>query len=136
MNEGTRVDAAIDELRAQVAELRAQLRETQQRLEGIQQARAAQPIAARLFLTLSAAGAALGLGKAHVRELIERGALRTVKFPNGTCRVPRSELDRIDALGLEIELSRQQPARARAEAVEAVEDSPGEPPIQRAAAAR
>ena len=136
MTDGTRVDAAIDELRAQIAELKAQLQNTQQRLDGIRQATAAQPTTARLFLSLSAAATALGLGKARVRELIERSALRTVQFPDGTRRVPRSELDRIDALGLEIEFTRPLRERARVEAPAADENSSELEHDQRAAASR
>src|ERR1700704_6564480 len=91
----------MEELRAEVQTLKAQvahLQETVRRVSILQ--RSASAIPSR-FLTFRAAARALGLGTSRVRRLVASGALRTIEFPDGARRVPRSELERIDALGLE-----------------------------------
>ena len=90
-------------LRLEFVELAAQLAQARRLAQ--------DPARASRFLTLRAAGRALGLGGTRIRQLIAVGSLRTVSFPNGARRVPRSELERIDALGLEVALPPTRAAR-------------------------
>jgi hypothetical protein len=90
--------STLEELRADLDRIKLELAQTREMLRGSLNARPSR------FLTRRAAGQILGLGTARIRQLIAAGALRTVPFPNGAIRVPRSEIERIDALGLEVAL--------------------------------
>src|SRR5260370_13239980 len=97
--------ATLHELRAEMDQLKSQLAEARQEIARLRSKVEAKPHPrgrARLFLSLRGAATALGVGRARLQELIRAGELRTVPFPNGTLRVPRSEIERIDALGLDV----------------------------------
>lgn len=87
--------SALVDLRAEVDLLKLELKRTREILLGLLNQRSSR------FLTLRTAGRVLGLGTVRIQQLIAAGSLRTVPFPNGTVRVPRSEIEKIDALGLE-----------------------------------
>ncbi len=92
-SEGER--SALGDLRAEVDLLKLDLKRTREILSGLLNQRSSR------FLTLRAAGRVLGLGTVRIQQLIAAGSLRTVAFPNGAVRVPRTEIEKIDALGLE-----------------------------------
>ena len=91
--------SALGDLRAEVDLLKLELKRTREILLGSLNQRSSR------FLTLRTAGRVLGLGTVRIQQLIAAGSLRTVPFPNGTVRVPRTEIEKIDALGLETVLS-------------------------------
>jgi hypothetical protein len=89
----------IEELSGEIASLKAQIAELKETLR-LHSTVHRGPLLESRFLTLRAASRVLGLRPGRVGQLIAAGALRTVEFPDGARRIPRSELDRIDALGL------------------------------------
>ncbi len=102
--------ARLAAVAAEVVRLREELDDAKLEIAALRSSRDRPPPPAprgleRLFLTMSAAAAALGLGHDRLRALVRMGAIRTVTFPNGRVRVPRSELTRVDALGLEVTLT-------------------------------
>ena len=96
--------SSMKELRADVEQLKAQLQQSQETLYRLVAAFRTHGPAVSRFLSLRAAGRVLGLGSVRIRQLVAAGALRTVAYPNGARRVPRSEIERIDAFGLELAL--------------------------------
>lgn len=104
--DGAGLALRVAALEAETARLRAQLDEVRQEPGTSFQQRRRAPVAANrgvecFFLTIASAAVAFGLGRARLRALVRIGAVRTVRFPNGRVRVPRSELTRVDEFGLE-----------------------------------
>lgn len=95
MSQSASEHSALDDLRAEVDLLKLELTKTREIMRGLLNPRSSR------FMTLRTAGRVLGLGTVRIRQLIAAGSLRTVPFPNGAIRVPRSEIEKIDALGLE-----------------------------------
>jgi hypothetical protein len=108
--DGAEVLARLEAVATETARLREELEAAKREILALRRAHdhKTPPPARRrieaMFLTLSAAATALGLGHDRLRALVRIGAIRTVAFPNGRVRVPRSELTRIEELGLEVEL--------------------------------
>lgn len=135
---------AVAALRDELAAVRAELAELKAALARLERPEARRRRKARqgrrLFLTVSEAAAAFGFGRTRMRALLSAGALRSVAFPNGERRIPRSELERVDALGLDVWLADAEakagaaPLPAPPPAVEEVpEAAQSEPPPLRAA---
>ena len=102
------LDVLISLLIQRVSELESDLARSKEAITALQQERRKRPgVVERRFLSLQAAAKALGLGRATVKQLIAADALRVVRFPNGILRVPRSELERIDSLGLDVTLAQR-----------------------------
>lgn len=113
---------ALEDLRAEVELLKQELTKTREVIRGVLNPRPTR------FLTLRTTGQLLGLGTVRIRQLIAAGSLRTVPFPNGSIRVPRSEIEKIDALGLEIVLEpieRKAPGKVAESTPQRVEKAAG-----------
>lgn len=134
---------AVAALRDELAAVRAELAEVKAALARLERPEARRRRKARqgrrLFLTVSEAAAAFGFGRTRMRALLAAGALRSVAFPNGERRIPRSELERVDALGLDVWLADAEakaaapPSAPPPAAEEAPASAQSEPPPLRAA---